>query len=188
MATKTDDFERATLGGDWTNGPSSWNDMTIVNSSEAEVGTNATDCMCYWSESTWDDDHTSEITIHSPANFDFIGAIVRAADRNDCYDAAHRSTTEISVFYIDSSKSFTLLGSQFTVSTMSTGDKIRLEVVGSTLELFLNNVSQGTRSDSNISSGSAGIAGFRNTGEIEDWTGTGASDGTPTFKPRMVTY
>jgi hypothetical protein len=55
--------------------------------------------------------------------------------------------------------SFTNLGS---VTTFTVTDRIRLDVVGTTLECFLNGVSQGTTTDSSVSTGVAGLYGGGN--------------------------
>lgn len=84
-----------------------------------------------------------------------IGPCVRINSTTDCdcYIAWLDDSTHIIIYKATDTGSFSVsaLGATFTVSTVSAGTTIGLSASGTstvTLELFLNGVSQGTRTDS----------------------------------------
>jgi hypothetical protein len=58
-----------------------------------------------------------------------------------------------------------------------TNDVIKITASGTTIEGFVNGVSQGTRVDSSISSGSAGFIIYYGTSSFDDWEGGNVAAG-----------
>jgi hypothetical protein len=64
-----------------------------------------------------------------------------------------------------------VISPSYTGLALQAGDIIKLQISGNTLELFINGVSQGTRTDSQFSSGVPGVWTFFLNGPLDDWEG-----------------
>ena len=130
--------------------------------------------LAHWNADTFANDQYAQATVISLDAGGKNGVAVRvAASAGDGY-ALEFDTSTIKIVRLDAGV-ITELGASFTIP--SSTDKIRLEISGTILDYLLDTgsgfVSQGTRTDSTFSSGSAGVAGRGNTGSalIDDWEG-----------------
>lgn len=83
---------------------------------------------------------------------------------------------------------WTQLGAAFT-AVRAVNDILRLEVSGTTLTYKLNGTSQGTRTDSSLSSGSAGVVGrgLTTAHRIDTWEG-GSLSVAAAYQPRDLAH
>jgi hypothetical protein len=134
-------------------------------------GTGGTDNLAYWNADAFNADQYSQAVASTNVGTGvYMGVAVRASASTNGY-----------VFYFDSSTGYissivggaeTVLGS--TITAPAEGVEVRLEVSGTTLEVFYNDVSQGTRTSSAHSSGSAGIYGYGTSASahrVDAWEG-----------------
>jgi len=139
-------------GGTWTTGPGSLTDCIIDANRLAGTG--------FWSGAavaspTFAANQYSEITLTNSTSQTFQGVYVRMQSASAAgYLAFCDSDTAIFLYKMTDSGTVdftTKLGATFTVSTLVAGDVIRLSATGTsttTLEVFVNGISQGTRTDS----------------------------------------
>lgn len=178
--TITDDFERASLGANWTNGPGSLGDVSLYSSSDLGASTTGSDCGAYYSANSWNADQSSEgifadVSRYSP------GVLVRCASDGDAYlfaldDAGVGARDLGRVYRIDNGSTFTKLGADFSITQPTVGMAWKLDIASTTLTCYRAASSIGTRTDSTYSSGSAGIFDYKDSGANgmwESWSGTG---------------
>ena len=172
----TDDFNRADanpIGGNWTTvfGESA---LKIVSNQCLQSVSGANRNAAYWNADSFNNDQYSKVKIVSLGTLNTVGPLVRVSPSAETFYRVVTSTTTITV-----SKcivgSFTNIGATISY-TFATGDTLKLAVAGTTLEVFVNYVSVGTRTDSDIASGSAGIYS-RGDGIVDDWEGGNVAAG-----------
>lgn len=160
--TITDDFSGGAqnpIGSPWVSGPGSYIDMVQTSGGKAEgTGSNS---LAYINTASADfaDDHSATVELDNP---NACGPCVRVQTDGVCYLIYVSNSTSLGIYKQNSSGTRTLLGSSFTVTTMVAGDDVTLAASGTstvTLEVFVNGVSQGTRTDSSspISGGQPGM-------------------------------
>lgn len=147
----------------WVSGPGALTDVQKV-SGQVRVVTEATNAGARYVGTTFAGDHSSEITLGSgfpTAAVVFIAAATRMQGNSDgsCYIAFTQGENAIGVYRIADTGSiaFNQLGGNFTGLLLAAGTRVRLESVGSTHEVFVNDVSIGTRSDGTLTGGAPGI-------------------------------
>lgn len=175
MASETDNFNRADagdLGANWT-----------VISGETEHGINggaADEVNTFQNGSlrtnvTFANDQLSEADF--PTLSDFISAVVvRGSTAARTYYAAGREAND---FNSDQRIWKVIAGSTTSLETASTAisatDKVKLEASGTGLEMFVNDSSVFSTTDSDIASGDPGIGSLSdpniNIGRFDNWTG-----------------
>lgn len=184
LAQIVDDFNRAnddpmTINasdgvGVWTSGPGTYNDCFI--DSNALRGSTGSDNMARVQSPTFIANQSASVTLAGFGGLLVgVGPAVRikSITDGDCYFAAAASTTSISIYsVVDDGATIvdTAIGAAFTVAALQTGDRIALTISGTTLELFVNEVSQGTRTDATHSTGQPGIRMINNTGGANSFT------------------
>lgn len=166
----TDDFtgnQSDPLSANWTTLDGSWV-IGVNTANNASSQGNA----AYWNADTFNDDQYSQCTVSGAGSSNGGGPGVRMAATRG-YIAVVDSSSQISVYAWTGDEGYTLLGSAFTGLTLAESDVIRLEVSGTTLTLKQNGASLGTRTDSNYSSGSAGIFAYQLNLPValDDWEG-----------------
>lgn len=156
-----------------------------TNALAANGATGTTECAARYA-GTYPNDHFAEAALSAVAAVANarIGVAVRCAtDASANYYGLYydHDAGETYLFKVVAG-AWTQLGASFTAG-LSVGDTLRLDVTGTTLTYLLNGVSQGTRSDSDLSSGSPGVAGKGlTTGHrLDDWLSTDANPSTTTF-------
>lgn len=177
----SDDFNRADAdpisGGNWVK-PVAGDDhfKILTNVATFENVNNDADEM-YDGGITWPDNQYSQadmIGTGGGGDDQGPGVIVRASTAPAYYRIiASMSTGDVTVCKFNPTK--TQLGALIT-STFVEDDILRVEVSGSTIEVFRNGISLGTRTDSAITSGKPGIfyssiGGVDNA--VDNWSGGG---------------
>ncbi len=169
--TDTDDTALTAHGTSWTANAGALR----IFENRLEGNSASANCAAHWNADVFANDQYAFITI-TELNGPLLGVCLRAHASAETYYRlmANENDVEIAKFITGTE---TLLGAGF--AGVGSGDKIKLEIVGTTLEYFKDTgggwVTQGTRSDSAISSGSAGVAGtdadnsFPTT--ADDWEG-----------------
>lgn len=159
-ASFTDLFNRAnaspmsttsTSGGTWTSGPGSMMDCDIVDNQLTGTG--------FWSgcvvtSPSFAANQSAEMTLTNSSQ-SFFGLYVRMQSGSAAgYNAFFDDATHIIIYKMTDSGSSvdftTALGATFTV-TVASGTRVKLTATGTTtttLELFIDDVSQGSRTDS----------------------------------------
>ena len=173
-AVYTDDFNRDDefpLGGNWTTPPGC--DNLVLLSFEIVPEVDDTISCAYWNANPFNDDQYSEVRIASFGPF--MGPAVRiqtGGTLRNGYFVVIDNTTQIRILNnVDNNAS--LIPPAYTGLALQVDDTIRLSVVGDTLELFVEGVSQGTRTDTLNShpSGVPGIYTLLIDSILDDWEG-----------------
>lgn len=168
----TDNFNRDDanpIGGNWTT-ITGVGDIQL--SGNACAGTSASsDNAAYWNADSFANDQYAQIKKLTTSNDH--GPLVRGAT-NNCYIADTYSTAVD--IWKNVAGSWSQVGSSISI-TLSANDVIKLTVTTTTLEVFQNGISRGTRTDSALASGSAGMWAYQNSTshEMDDWEGGNVS-------------
>lgn len=168
MVDVTDDFERAALGGNWTN---SLNSLTISGSSDVK-GNTANDNIARWNANTFAPDHYSEVLV-STGDADGGGPAVRhQSGAATCYSWQMSAADTLQMYEITAG-TFVALGAAYFLGAGSTnaGTLLRLDATGSTFTPSVDGVAQATRSDASITGGGPAIGIFATTVAFESWLG-----------------
>lgn len=149
------------------------------------------ECGAHHSADTYDDDQYIIGEVGSVSvDTTVTGIAGRVHASAETYYGAYFDTANIYVFK-NVAGSWTQLGAAFSIS-VNAGDFIKLEIIGTDLELFLDTgggySSQGTRSDPAISSGSAGLSGWGTDTDntLTSWEGGNTSPGGATRPPSLT--
>lgn len=174
----TDDFTDANgtqiaSHGDWTVNDG---DFDIYSNALAPDGSGP--CVAYWNADTFDADQYSQATVKALDDDVYIGVAVRIHASAVTYYGlvSEAGSKELYKRIWGSYTAIATSGSPYEVD-----DVIRLEVNATTLTPMVNGATDtdlGVQSDSSISSGSAGVAGYDDgTGSrIDDWQGGNLSE------------
>jgi hypothetical protein len=144
--------------------------MQLLNNSVSSTVDRFINCS-YWSANTFTDNQYSQVTIVAAHNSK--GPAVRiqtGGAQQNYYYVKIENATQLSIKK-NVNGSYALIPPSFTVPTLQPNDTIKLSVSGTTLELFVNGVSQGTRTDTTFSSGAPGIWNFFLLHPLDDWEG-----------------
>lgn len=166
--TLLDPFNRGNggLGSNWSSsgGNAAY---TIISNTAASSNAQVEEAV-WWNAATFANDHFAEVTITTTASNAFIGPAVRVSSGGNYYG-----------FYGDNATRYliSVVGGTWTqLATLGTGfannDVVRLEVEGTTLRAYVNGVLWTSVTDSNLSSGSAGLTSWANndSGRLDDFT------------------
>lgn len=166
-------------GGVWTVGGGSWGAIKKV-SGFARASVISTHSLAHYKTTAGGgldigNDQFSEIVVGSVITNLYYGPCVRVTPTTGYFlrvDGAANPPVSLELFSFDAAVNLTLIGSAFSVSPIAANDTIRLEVSGTTFIVKINGVSQGTRSDSLLSSGQPGFGIFDGGGgndAIDSW-------------------
>lgn len=176
------------LDGNWTQGAVSGTTVNVVratNVCQPDNPITSRDIIAYYSGGTFNNDQYAQATfslITTGAHYNILA--VRASGSNSTLNTYYIavSTTEMYVSrYLSGS------GSDLehrTGLTFTSGDVIKLQIVGTTITIFRNGSQSGaTVTDSNIASGKPGQGGYNETAVLQsndDWEGgnTGGGGGS----------
>jgi len=166
----TDDFNRAdntVLGTQWTT-PAGCSELQIVTEHAVATDNGVINCA-YWSWNPFTADQYSQVV----GTFVHRGPAVRIQTGltlpNFYFARAQNATTLEIGKSVDGVLS--IIDAPFTVGGLLPADVIRLEAVGDTLELFLNDSSVGTVTDNTFSSGAPGIFIDVTGVTLDNWEG-----------------
>ena len=171
-AVFTDSFNRANenpLAGNWTTAPGC-GDLQLLTNQVIPVVESVISCA-YWNANSFNPDQYSQLRLAAfRAN---VGPAVRiqtgGVSRNG-YFAKIDSVNQISLMS-NVNGSASVIPPSYTGLLLQANDVIKLQITGNTLELFINGVSQGTRTNSQFSSGVPGVWTFFLNGPLDDWEG-----------------
>ena len=169
-----DDFSVNNFGTNWTFVVQSFDTSGGVARS---LGVSA-DSAAYWSADAFNADHYAQARLLDDAS-NFPGVGVRVSGTSGANFNGYFATRFISSGNVIRLLKYTngvqsQLGADFLA--VSNGTVVKLQVVGTTLEVFYNDLSQGTRTDGAHSTGSAGLFGF-STSHIDDFQADNVSGG-----------
>ena len=171
LLTVYDDFERASLGSNWTTQPS-LSACAIIDSSDL-TGTSGQDSGCYWNADSFSDAQFSK----GYGTVDEEGFAVRMTS-SGFYMLLLASPTQKQIYRVDGA-SFTQLGSNIT-DTHTDGSLMEVRAVGNRISYYRDGSEIAFRTDTTYASGSPGLQPYSNTPKIEEWWGgnlTAASAG-----------
>lgn len=169
-ATASDDFNRANespLGGNWTSQNDSFPNLAN-NRIEGALGNGRQDV--YWNAATFSANQFSQVQVVTVSSgTQFVYAYVRMADNPTETRYALRTDGATTIIFRIVTGTQTQL--QDTSTTTTSGDTIRLSVVGTTLKAYKNGSQIGTdQTDANIASGRPGFGVFE-TAILDNWSG-----------------
>lgn len=182
----TDNFNRANetpLAGNWTSCSNSFN---LATNAVAGVTTSADNCVV-WNADTWPDDQYSQVKVATVNGGVYQGAAVRMnADASAGYYCIGNNS-DLYLQRCSGAGCSTHNNIANMVLTISAGDTIRIEVVGTSLDCKVNGVSKLTGTDATVTSGKAGIfySHISGSATLDDWEGgsMAAASGPP---PRRI--
>lgn len=174
MATYTDDFERASLGANWTQRAGT---PQIYGSSDLGGGS-VGDNVARWAGTAIGNDQSSQITIATFADGD-AGVAVRINASGSL--TQYVLSSDGSGFELGKlvAGSYTTLASAGTPP--SAGDTIKITASGTTIKAFKNGVEVASVTDSSIASGQPGVTFYHGsivpTARVEAWEGADLGGG-----------
>lgn len=164
----SDNFNRADvspIGGNWSS-PTGGGGFQITTN--AVRGTTGGFNVTYYNAVVFANDHDSQCvisTIHDG------GPAIRVSSSAFTFYAIETFSGTDTRFIKMVAGVQTTIGSGIS-GTYASGNLWRLVGVGTGLEMFYNGVSQGTRTDATIASGSSGLCDFGTAGSMDDWAST----------------
>lgn len=189
MASYSDPFtgSSASLGANWTQitGATFGN---YLNSNKAYPSNSTGSHGSYWNAGAFANDQYSEIVVgQTPGGtFDSLGLAVRISAAGENYYYTWNPLGKIEIWK-NVGGTFSAVD-QTVTSTVQAGDVLRLEAEGTTLRVIHNGSTIITKTDTSLSSGSAGIYGYCNLYtdcSADSWAGGdlgAAPAGQPTIK------
>lgn len=175
-------------GTDGTSPPNSnWTNQDIgiqIKSNAAASATNGSYGFAYWNADTFNNDQYSQCVL---VNAHESGPCVRMSGTNNAYSfhtrASGGGTTKL---FARLSGSFNLLTDFGSIAWVA-GDVAKISVTGTTITCYRNGVSIGTGTDSNLTSGSAGVLALENVADVDTWEGGNVGGGgfTPLFRKTL---
>jgi len=183
MADVSDNFNRAnenplSNGGKWIKPVWGTGNMVVQTNVVSSSSANVTS-VALWTANGFANDQFSQFTVTGAGNYAYIFSFVRAntsngGDSQNCYGLAiHTYVANISYIFKVVNGVSTNLGAA--LPYIANGQTIKLEVVGSTISLYLGGAFQTSRNDSDILFGYPGIG--RNSASvftgatIDNWSG-----------------
>lgn len=165
----SDSFTRAdsgTLGPNWTDSENGFG----ISSNTANARSLGNNNISYWSADVFGNDHYSQVTVSSLAGVTAVGVVCRAngaAPTNNGY-LFYSSSIAGNIYKIVAGSYTSLAGS---LTTVASGDVLKITCIGSLIEAFKNGISVGSVNDSSVAAGSAGIYGTSPLSQLINWSG-----------------
>jgi len=172
----SDNFNRANespLTSPWAT-ESGFSGIYLASNAVKAAGAN-TSSFSRYDSGTWDPDQWAEVT-YGTVDADTGGPAVRMTGSGNGYFVTFNS----GLLKVFRASGFIAVGTQPAVS-VTTGDVVRLEINGTSLEVFKNTVSVWTATDSGIASGKPGIFSYDGTTTMDNFNAedvNGAGGGT----------
>ena len=166
----TDNFNRANanpIGGNWTTVTGKGNIQIVSN---VAIGTISGINAAYWNADAFSNNQYSQVKLGAVASTWFGPAVRFSSSAYTGYLAESSNGTSLVLYKVIAGTTTSL--ASYTV-TVSAGDIIRLEVVGSTLTVKHNGTTRITHTNAEIASGSCGL--WVNDSDaaksLDDWEG-----------------
>lgn len=169
----SDNFNRSNgaLGSDWTGTSGS----LVINSNSVASNSSGAETAAGWNADAFANNQYSQVKITATTTGGAVGPAVRVSlSGNVNYYGYYGSSSENSsgVFKVVNGSWFDLSGA-ISGAGFAVNDVVRLEVEGTALRAYKNSTLVWSGTDSDISSGAAGICGYSNVSgmRLDDWTG-----------------
>jgi hypothetical protein len=160
----TDNFNRASLGTNWTLG---LNSIVTSGSTVAKGNSGGNDSSAWWNLDTFGGDHYAQIVIKTDG--DGGGVLVRHQSGANTFYAFLSDGTRCTMYEVTGG-TFATLGADYANNTV-VNDVLKLDATGSTLTPSLNGTPLATRTDASITGGAPGLEVFSTTTTYDDWLG-----------------
>ncbi len=174
MVAVTDDFERSSVGGNYSNGHGAYTVMEIINSSDLKVSTGIQTCAMARTNETFNNDQYSEgllsALVDDPDNYAQVFVRFQADAESYVASANPQGDGTVDVFleHYDGVITWTPIGSAVNVAGASgSGDILRLEVEGTTLRVYFRGVLRKTETDATLTGGDPGLGAATFSGSPE---------------------
>jgi hypothetical protein len=173
--TTGSDQALATYSASWTQNNGAAN---VLDATDDVVSFDNSDWLAHWNADSFDDDQYAQLVLSAVGEDTWIGPSARvAASATTGYLIDCRSKVGATSKYLSKlvAGSWTTLASS--TNSYSVSDLIRLEAEGSTITPLVNgseDTDLGAQTDSAITSGSAGLAGYGKFAPVsrgDDWEG-----------------
>ena len=181
----TDAFNRANenpIAGNWSSVAA--NLQLLDNAAQAASPNLGVNGVAFYNALTWPADQWSEVTISRVSTPGDNGPAVRIASGAPTYYYAPVFASGSLEIYRSINHSWTQL---LVAGTAAVGDRVRLEVQGTTLRVYRNGVLLGSVQDTQIATGSAGMGQDGTSGAMDDWAGGGVAPGPAPAPPAAPT-
>lgn len=164
------------------------------NGSGVGIGTvDALDLFAYWSANTFTADQYSQARIAGGLvnNKQLVQVIVRASGTGDTNYSDYSFYTDGLGGNWHTEVDKVIRGAWISLKsfpvTFTTGDVMKISVVGTTITCYKNGVALGTVTDASLSSGSPGVGVYGNTVTVDDWEGGSLVTAPPAVATVTVT-
>ncbi len=154
-------------GGVWTALTAYWQQCTKVNGLKVDSAVLGNDCAARYTGVTFSADHYAEITlaaVPTGGQLFFQYALCRMNSTAACYElttAPDVSSTTLQLWKLDNTGASTQIGANITIgSSMAAGDVMRLECIGTTLNVKYNGSLVRTATDTTLTTGQPGVGGW----------------------------
>lgn len=167
-----------------------------ANAGTIQINTNAyvaasagNECGCRWTADAFNNDQYSQATLTAKdgtSNSEVGVGVRHAAAGTATYYGYYQEGLSSGACFKNVGGTWTQLGAAF--GSAGAGTLLRLEVSGTTLTVYHAGVSQGTRTDSSIASGVAGVVAWGSaTGtRCDGWEGGNLSAGTAVKRNNLM--
>ena len=165
----SDNFNRSSLGSNWTQQPGDSGTVVITGSAYC-AASGSPDAFAYWSVGTFGNDQFAQAKIQNITNWgDDAGPAVRmSASANTCYRFVWLPGTNRWNLERVSSGSITNLD-YATFPTPQNGDIVKITAIGTSIRGYINGQLICQATDANIASGQPGIYVGDSTTWLDDW-------------------
>lgn len=154
-------------GGVWAALTAYWQHVTKLNGLKVDAAVLGNDCAARYVGVTFSANHYAEVTlaaVPTGGQLFFQYALCRMSATASCYlltTAPDVSTTTLQLYKLDNAGTFTQISTNITLgSAMAASDVMRLECVGTTLNVKYNGALVRTTTDSTLTTGQPGVGGW----------------------------
>lgn len=147
----------------------------VINTNSVAPASSGNECGARWNADTFANDQYAQATLvakEGTSNFAAGVGVRHAAGGTATYYGYYADGASSSFVFKMVAGTWTQLGAAF--GSIATSSVMRLEVQSTTLTAKIGGVSQGTRTDSAIASGSAGLSGYSTSTamRVDTWEGS----------------
>ena len=164
MTDATDNFNRASIGTDWTMG---FNSIVISASTVAKGNTAADENTAWWNANSFGSDQYSQVELRVDA--DGGGPLVRHQSAANTFYVFPTGGATCTLYEVTAG-SFVALGAAYS-NNAGVGTVLKLDATGSTLTPSFDGTALATRTDASITGGAPGLHCFSTTISEDNWLG-----------------
>lgn len=183
LATETFTGTAGALSGSWTQ----QDQPGTVNRTGSGLGkgsVNEKDLFVYWNATTFSNDQYSQVRIAGglASGTQYVQISVRSSGTSEAAFKGYAFYTDGIAGAGHSEVARVVNGSWFALrsfaTTFTTGDVVKMSIVGTKITLYKNGASIGTVTDATLTTGAPGVGVYGSTVTIDDWEG-GSVAATP---------